>query len=234
MSDALSETARITAEYRRRAREIPGERYSLANPAALLMRQQTERAVIGLLHRAGLFPLSGLRIADIGCGYGGWLIEFIQWRAAASDLAGIDLMPERAGLARERIPAADIRCGDAASLPWPDESFHLVTQFMLLMNIFDPAQRRAVAREMLRVLKPGGAILWFDPRVSNPRNPELKPVRAAEIRALFPHCAIDLCSVVLAPPLSRMLAARAWPLASLLHSLPFLRTHYAALLRKPA
>lgn len=232
MTHSSVDSARIAAEYQRRAREIPRDHYSLAHPAVLLMQQQTERAIIGLLVRAGLFPLDGLRVADIGCGYGGWLIEFLQWKAAASHLAGIDLMPERVEAARRRVPAADIRLGDAASLPWPGESFDLVAQFTLFMNIFDPALRRAVAGEMLRVLKPGGAILWFDPRVSNPRNPELKPARASEIRALFPACEIDLQSVLLAPPLSRLLAARAWPLAQMLHSVPLLRTHYAGLIRK--
>ncbi len=233
MTARFADAARITAEYERRAREIPPEQYSLARPPILLMHQQTVRACIRLLNRAGLFPMTGLRIADIGCGFGGWLLEFVQWKATAANLAGIDLMPERVEAARERVPGADIRCGNASELPWPDASFDLVTQFLVFMNIFDPELKRAIAAQMLRILKPGGTILWFDPRVSNPRNPEMRGLRSGEIRALFPDCDVHLESVLLAPPISRIFAEHAWPVAEALHSLPFLRTHYAGLIRKP-
>jgi hypothetical protein len=45
---------------------------------------------------------------------------------------------------------------------------------------------------MLRILKPGGAILWFDFRVNNPANPHMCGVAAREIRSLFAGCEIAL------------------------------------------
>src|SRR6185437_7703844 len=103
----MNDTARIYAEYERREREIPADFYSWSRPANLLMHQQTSRACIHLLKRAGLFPLSGRRIADIGCGGGIWLLEFLQWGAHPEDLSGLDLMPARVGRARRQIPEAD-------------------------------------------------------------------------------------------------------------------------------
>jgi len=228
-----SDTARIYAEYQRRDREIDYAFYSWAKPANLLVHQQTVRSCIRLLQRSGVFPLHGRRVADIGCGNGTWLLEFTQWGAEPANLAGIDLMPARVERARARLPQADIRTGTAAELPWPDRSFDLVSQFMMFMNIFDPALAATAAHEMLRVLKPGGVILWFDVRVGNPRNPQMRAIRAAEIRSLFPGCAIDLSPTLLAPPLSRVLAGKAWPLAEALHAIPLLCTHYAGIIRKP-
>lgn len=225
--------ARIAAEYERRAREIPLDYYSLARPANIMMRQQTLRACIRLLGRASMFPLSGRRLCDIGCGYGGWLVEFLHWGANPSDLAGIDLMPDRLNHARRKIPQADLHQGNAAELPWPDESFDLVSQFLVFTNMLDPHLKRAAAAEMLRILKPGGCVLWFDLRVNNPRNGQVKGLRATEIRGLFPGCKIDLAPALLAPPIGRLLASRAWPLAEALYALPFLRTHYAGLIQKP-
>lgn len=228
-----AETARIRAEYERRDRDIPAAFYSWSRPANLLIHQQTARSCIRMLRRAGMFPLSGLRIADIGCGSGTWLLEFIQWGADPANLSGIDLMPARVEQARRRVPQVDLRVGSAAELPWPDHSFDLLTQFMLFMNIHDPVVKRAVANEMLRVLKPGGVILWFDIRVGNPRNPQVTALRGAEVRSLFPGCKVALAPAVLAAPISRLIASWAWPVAELLHALPFLRTHYAGLIRKP-
>ena len=233
MNYADSETARIAAEYERREREIPADYYSWSRPANLLIHQQTQQACIGLLARAGLFPLDARRVLDVGCGNGNWMLEFLQWGADPSSVSGIDLMPSRVERARARIPQADIRQGSAARLPWADASFDLVSQFMLFMNVFEPQLKSEIAKEMLRVLKPGGAILWFDLRVNNPRNPQTRGLRVAEIRALFPACRVELQSAVLAPPLSRAIAGWARPIAEALHVFPILRTHYAGLIRRP-
>jgi ubiquinone/menaquinone biosynthesis C-methylase UbiE len=224
--------ARISAEYRRRARDIPSDFYAWSKPANLLMHQQAARGCIRMLNRASLFPLHGRRIADLGCGEGAWLLEFMQWGAEPNLMCGIDLMPERIENARIRIPQADLRAGSASELPWPDESFDVVSQFTVFTSILDVALRRAVASEMLRVLKPGGAVLWFDFRFRNPRNAQVRGVRAAEIRSLFPGCRITLAPVLLAPPLGRVVAGWSWPLAEALQGLPFLCTHYVGLIRK--
>lgn len=232
MSYSGSDIVRIANEYERRARELPADFYSWANPANLMMHEQAARACIRLLHRASLFPLSGLRIADIGCGDGTWLLEFMQWGAHAPALHGIDLGIDRSARARQRIPQADIRTGSASELPWGDESFDLVSQFTVFTSILDPELKRAVAAEMLRVLKPGGAILWFDFRISNPENSQVKGITATEIRSLFAGYDITLASAVLAPPIGRRLAGWSRPVADLLQVFPFLRTHYAGIIRK--
>src|ERR1700681_993182 len=100
-------------------------------------------------------------------------------------LAGIDLMPDRLDRARHKIPQADLRLGNASELPWPAESFDLLSQSLVFTSILDAGLKHAVAKEMLRVLKPGGSIVWFDFRVSNPTNPEVKGLRRSEIRSLF-------------------------------------------------
>jgi ubiquinone/menaquinone biosynthesis C-methylase UbiE len=234
MSYTGSDTVRIAAEYERRERELPGDFYAWSRPSNLLMHEHALRGCISMLRRASLFPLDGRRIADVGCGDGNWLLEFIQWGADPAALCGIDLSARRIERARHRLPDADIRVGEASRLPWPDESFDLVSQFTVFTSILDPALKRAVASEMVRVLKPGGVILWFDFRVDNPANAHVRGVSAREIRLLFEGCEVQLAPVLLAPPLGRLIAGWSWPLAELLHCLPFLRTHYAGLIRKSA
>lgn len=191
------------------------------------------RACIRMLHNAGMFPLDEMRVADIGCGSGSWLLEFLQWGADPRDVAGIDLMPERLERARRKLPLADLRQGNAAALPWESESFDLVSQFVVFTSILEGGLKKAVATEMLRVLKPGGAILWVDFRVNNPRNASVRGIQKKEVRELFPDCNVTLEPVLLAPPLTRFLAPRAWVVAEMLNALPLLRTHYAGLIRKP-
>jgi len=226
------EIARIRAEYARRSREIPADFYAWSRPANLFTQCQLSRDLIRSLHALGFFPLTGRSVADIGCGGGTWLLEFAQWDADASALAGIDLDEARIGKARRRLPGADLRVGSADHLPWADESFDLVTQFTLFSSILDPSLKVAIARQMLRILKPEGIIVWYDLHRNNPRNPNVRAIGFAELRKLFPGCAIDTRRVTLAPPIARAIAPVCWPAAAALEAAAFLRTHHLHVIRK--
>jgi ubiquinone/menaquinone biosynthesis C-methylase UbiE len=196
------------------------------------MHHEAARSCIDLLSRAKRFPLFGLQVVDFGCGSGTWLLEFIQWGAQPRDVFGIDLSSDRIASARIRLPASELICGNAANTPWHSDSFDVASQFTMFTSILDESLRRAVAKEMLRIVKPGGVILWFDFRCDNPYNRNVRGIGRAEVRDLFPQCRIKFLSTILAPPLARRVAPLSWPLAQLLSAIPVFRTHYAALICK--
>jgi len=227
----VGEADRIAAEYARRDASIPADRYSPAAPAQLVLRQSRERAVLAALRRAGMVPLAGRRILDVGCGAGQWLADFETWGADRDRLTGIDLMPARVEAARARLtPGADLRQGDASRLPWPAEHFDIVLQSMLFSSVLDGAMRQAIAREMARVLAPGGVILWNDFFVDSPGNRAVRGVRRHEIAALFPGFRIQRRRITLAAPLARLLAPRSELGAIALESLRIFNTHYLCVL----
>jgi ubiquinone/menaquinone biosynthesis C-methylase UbiE len=228
----VSESDRILTEYARRAEEVPAERYAPTNPAQLFIHQGIERALVRMLGDAGLLPLAGRRILDVGCGYGQWLADLESLGAERSLLAGIDLVPERAERARERLGGADVRVGDATSLPFADGSFDLVLQSMMFSSILDASVKRAAAAEMARVLAPGAAVLWYDFFVDNPRNRNVRGVGRREVGELFPGFSVRWRRVTLAPPLVRALAPRLHPLASALQAARVLNTHALAVLSR--
>jgi ubiquinone/menaquinone biosynthesis C-methylase UbiE len=229
----VPERERIIEEYRARAETIPADRYAWHRKEIQYWQASTARVCARLLQQGGAFPLTRARIADIGCGGGNWLLEFLQWGARAESLHGIDLIEDRISLARERLPGVDLRCGDATRLPWPDRSFDLVTQFTVFSSIFDTDVRTSIAREMQRVVRPGGHILWYDCRYSNPKRTTVRGLTRSDIRDLFTGCSIRFVNTTLAPPLSRAVARRSWIAAAALESLPFTRTHIAALISAP-
>jgi hypothetical protein len=89
-----------------------------------------------------------------------------------------------------------------------------------------------IAQEISRVLAPGGALLWYDFAVDNPRNANVRGVKKRDIRELFPELAGSIKSLTLAPPLARLVAPRSVMLAMMLQRVPFLRTHLMAVLVK--
>ncbi len=148
------------------------------------------------------------------------------------ELVRTDLLPNRIDEAQQLQPNAHFSCGNAEQLPYEDAFFDIVLQFTVFTSILDPTMRKNVAREMVRVLRPQGIIVWYDYFLNNPRNPDVRGVGRREIRRIFPGCRILLSRLTLAPPLARAVAGRSPSLAYLLQGLPFLCTHYLGVIRR--
>lgn len=96
---------------------------------------------------------AGHRVLDIGCGVGAFL-RLVAERGG--EPCGIDASEALIAFARARLPEADLRVGEMESLPWPDETFDLVTGFNAFFFANDLV---AALREARRVARPGGAIV---------------------------------------------------------------------------
>ncbi len=173
-------------------------------------------------------------IADIGCGRGYWLEYFRGWGVPEKQLFGIDLDVSRLSRARQTLVDSRLSCGDAKLLPFPDSVFDAVSQFTLFSSLKDPRVRSRVAGELLRVLKPGGLVIWHDFFIPNPLNRATRRVSRHEIRALFRNCEIEMIKVTLLAPLARALCRVSESLIGAFERIPLLRTHYLAIIRKPA
>jgi hypothetical protein len=227
------EGQRIVREYQRRFAACDPDLYAPWQVAGSLYRNETSLLAAQMLHRTGKFPDRGDACLEIGFGGLGWLGQLISWNLCEKDLHGIELDPKRAAYVRDALPAADLRVGDAASLPWDNCTFQLVIASTVFTSILSQEVRRAVAAEMTRVLAPTGALLWYDFFYNNPRNPHVRRVTRRELKNLFPSLVGEVRSVTLAPPLARCIAPISVLAAEALAAIPFLRTHLLAVLFKP-
>jgi ubiquinone/menaquinone biosynthesis C-methylase UbiE len=152
---------------------------------------------------------------------------------APEHLSGVELLPERLEAARRVLPSAVTLCGgDAVQLPLPPAQADVVLVSTVFSSLLDDAFQQQLADAVWRAVKPGGGVLWYDFTVDNPRNPDVRGVPVARLRALFPHARVQAQRLTLAPPLGRA-AARLHPtLWTLLNALPVLRTHVLAWMQK--
>lgn len=230
-SKLTQEEARIRLAYQRRAK--PPEYYSFFDPGFLFLVQERERALLAKLRLHGRWPLAGNRILEIGCGSGHWLREFIQWGALPTDLTGIDLRPEALSLASRSCPqGVMLRCMEGCLLEFDDETFDIVLQSMVFTSVLDEEVRQQMAHEMLRVMKKDGLIIWYDFFFANPWNPDVRAVRKAEIKQLFPRCLVELERVSLILPVVKRLAPLSWWGCYLLSKLRFFNTFYLGVIKK--
>ena len=216
---------RIAERFRGRDQSVLSRRYDLADPGNLFLLQGIERVLLKTLVREGLWPLSDRRILDVGCGTGHFLRQLAMYGAEPDGCHGVDISAERLERARHLAPHHHHLCIDGVTLPYPDGHFDVVSQRTVFSSIDDRAIRERLAAEMVRVLRPGGLVLWYDVAVPNPWNPDLLPMREPEIRSLFPTLSCRFERVTLLPPLARLLAPLNWTLGLFLEAVPFLRGH---------
>lgn len=111
-----------------------------------------------------LDPRPGQRLLDVGCGTGDDVRAIARFLEGTGWVVGVDSSLALVAEAFRRSAGGTgesrfCRC-DACRLPFPDASFDGVRSERMLQHLRNP--RRAVA-EMVRVLKPGGRMVDFDP-----------------------------------------------------------------------
>ena len=110
----------------------------------------------GLLKQAlaamGLAEDRDCRVLDLGCGFGGLLMAIERRFGRAY---GVEILEERARWSRRRA-GASVVCADASALPWTDGHFGAIISTDVFEHINFHKQALA-AREMFRVLAPGGS-----------------------------------------------------------------------------
>lgn len=228
-----AENSRIREEYQRRRQHIPADLYALWQPAAALAHGERIQVAASLLQKSHVFPTPQSRILEVGVGQMGWLPDLLAMGASSTHMAGIDLDEKRIEQAQKILPSADLHVGDASQMGFADQSFDLVVCSTVLSSILDDTVRNKVAREIVRVLKPRGALLWYDFFRPNPWNRAVRPVSAHDVKRLFAPLAGDMSSITLAPPLARRIAPKSFLVAQALSAVPFLRTHLLGVLVKP-
>src|SRR5262249_40588512 len=148
-------------------------------------------------------------------------------------LVGVDVRADAVAHAHARWPEIGLDVADATALPHRDGSFDLALCFTLFTSILDDAIARQMASEVRRVLRPGGALLWYDFRAGNPWTPDVRGLSRPSTRALSPGCPATFRLIPLLPPLARRLRSLPPALYPVLGPLPPLRTHWAGLLERP-
>jgi SAM-dependent methyltransferase len=228
-----AEQERINQVYRQWHGGAALARYAWHRPEVVRQNAARTRTLSRLLPLTVGRDLSALRVLDVGCGAGGFLRQLIDWGANPAHLAGSELQPDRLEQARARTaPGVHWHLGGLTA--FADASQDLVSAHTVFSSILEDGVRRALAAEMWRVLRPGGWALIFDFRYSNPRNVQVRKVTDVELLRFWPADRRHYRSLVLAPPLSRALAALPWLVPEALATLvPALRSHFIYMARKP-
>jgi SAM-dependent methyltransferase len=104
----------------------------------------------------GCAPWRGRNLVDLGCGSGFWLPGYAS---EASQVIGVEPDPGLLPLAAERDRRAIVLNGSAEHIPLPDASADVVHA---RFAYFWPPGCAAGLAEVLRILRPGGALVVVD------------------------------------------------------------------------
>ena len=206
------------------------QRWDRTNPGNAQIVAEQFRVVTELLAAAGIS--SADRVLDLGAGSASTIPQLDAFRSG-STLVSLDLLETRVRQAAEVAEHDVYVVGDGTALPFVSRSFQVVSLFTVLSSILDPALGQHLCSEVDRVLAPGGAVVFYDMRVANRSNPNLRHLSRREWTTLFPGYAAHVRSLTVAPPLARRLGGATETLYPQIARLPMVRSHLAGVLVKP-
>jgi ubiquinone/menaquinone biosynthesis C-methylase UbiE len=196
------------------------------NPGRKYMISEGYRDLQNLFTKESKYSLPECKILDIGCGSGSLLNWFSELGAQSKNLSGVDLVPDRIDVARNRYPDFTFETANAESLDFPDKCFDLISTYTVFSSVLDDRMSNNIAKTITRLLKPDGAIIWYDLRYPNPKNRNLRAMTKTRIRRLFPEFNLDLEPTTLLPPIAERLGRHTEWLYPLIRKVPVLRSHY--------
>jgi SAM-dependent methyltransferase len=230
---SASEPAAVVERY---ARRKSSSLYSILRPEVIQSTQEWQRKMLYLLDSAGGYTsedLGTLKVVDVGCGYGGHLLDFMRFGIAPQNLRGIELLADRVALARTRVPqSVQIHEGDANSADIDANSQDIVFQSVVFSSLLSDTFQQELADRMWSWVRPGGGIMWYEFVYNNPNNADVRGVPMKRVRQLFPQADITSRRVTLAPPISRRVCS-IHPLAyPIFNAIPWLRSHVLCWIHK--
>ena len=230
--DHQAEQDRIASVYRGWHGGAALARYAWHRPDIVYQHAMRTRVLSRMLASTVGTDLGKIRTVDVGCGSGGFLRQLIDWGATPANLTGTELQQERLELAQPRsAPGVHWHCGALSGLP--SASADLVSAQTVMSSVLEHELRQRLAADMWRILKPGGWCLVFDFRYNNPRNPHVRKVARAELDGYWPGHRQQYQTLLLAPPVARVLAGMPALVSEALAALvPPLRSHFMYMVQK--
>jgi 2-polyprenyl-3-methyl-5-hydroxy-6-metoxy-1,4-benzoquinol methylase len=165
--DPIAESLRheVLAFYRDRGEELsgPAAENTLETNSGFVERRGAP--LLGILREHGeLDSIAGLRLLDLGCGFGALGAFFA---AAGAAVTGVDPNEDRfevgRAVAAEHGLDMEFQPGRMQALNLPAETFDVVVVNNSLCYVVSREDRAAALSESLRVLRPGGRVLIRNP-----------------------------------------------------------------------
>ena len=128
-------------------------------------------------------------VLDVGCNTGYGTLRFAP---VARRVVGVDVSPRAIDAARQRAAGGrpEFVVTSGTELPFPDDSFDLVSSFQVLEHVPDPL---VYLKEIARVARPGAIVILATPNAATRLDPGMTPwnrfhvheYTAAELRDLL-------------------------------------------------
>jgi 2-polyprenyl-3-methyl-5-hydroxy-6-metoxy-1,4-benzoquinol methylase len=197
------ENRRIKDAYKRRLENGDYDRWSLLSAYSMAVKCEREARFTEMVSKTGK-KISEIRVLDVGCGRGDFLLFLLQLGVKPSNIHGVDLVESHILEAKVRLPdAVTLRTADLLDETEVIEKYDIVTCFVVFTSIVDNEYRRRFAGQIRALAKDDGLIVLYDFKYNNPGNSDVRKLTSSDVNGLFDGYSIRSNSLTVLPILGR-------------------------------
>ncbi len=162
---------------------------SIAGRYDVLNRVMSARLDVGWRRRTARQAIEpgDTKFLDVACGTGDLTLDLAAAAGEGAQVIGLDFTPEMLRLAKDKQPSISWVEGDGMNLPFPDDTFDVLTIGFGLRNMIS---YEGGLREMRRVLRPGGRLAVLE--CSHPEGLFMRTVYMPYFKHILPRIGATL------------------------------------------
>ncbi len=198
-----NEIDRIKKVYR--LRKEKGIHWSLFRPEVHFMDFELQRKYMQAFKLCGIAEenVGAKKLLDAGCGSGRWLRWFQD--LGLKQLFGVDIRDQEINEAQKLNPSINFYNASISSLPFEDNYFDFIILSEVYSSILDDRLIEDSAKELFRILAPGGAIFFNDNTKTKVEKTKidgenyLRCIKREDLVKLFPDAQINFSFFLVNP-----------------------------------
>lgn len=173
------------------------------------------------------------KVLDVGTGAAEILFFFLKHGITLKNIFGLELLLLRAEKVKKKYGFFQFLNANGENIPFADKCMDIITLTYVFSSIIEDKMCYNIGKEMLRVIKDDGIIIWYDSYGGKKLSENTRSYKENDIKQFFPDCEYEFKRIGLGKIFNKRIEKYSWLIADVVSAIfPFLNCMQLCIIKK--